>query len=746
MSSESRPAGAMWAGLRRLVTLPLVLVLLALGLQPSCRRSEEDIGRATSPPRPDREIQQGVEPHRPLVLVGLDGADWQFLDRLIADGVMPNLAALRRRAVWGTLHSEEPMLSPLLWTTMMTGVSPLEHRILDFTRHNPVTGRQELITSSERRRPALWNMATAAGLEVAVFGIWATWPAEPVRGTLVSDRLFSFLYGEEDPPSQLAFPAGAEQRALDVLDVVEADVELDRLQEYLPWLDRTRYEAVLAAEDPYADPVGALRRVLIQTEVYSRLALEPLRDSTPPELTVLYLEGTDAIGHLFAPHLPPPLPEVSAAESARFRDVPQRFYGDVDRLLGELWALVDSVGANLLIVSDHGFRWQDRPRSLGGDRAATAALWHREEGIYLLAGEEVEGRRSRSDAGGIRQIAATALALLGMPPGEGMSGPTLPGVDPFPGPAVGYRAHYQRPSEPIRIASESAPDLDRLRALGYLGDSADSARPESSVGTMTASALNNEGRLLQQEGRLEEAKARFHQALEMAPEHAETLTNLGILLAEGGETEQAIAVLARAAAADSEAIQVRVNLARVLSLSGRWDEAVEQYEAALAHYPEDLSLRAFRAEALLESGRSTEAAAAFGELAEERPERALFWVREAQALALAGRPDRARRRLETALQRLPRSGEIGHALARLLLSTPTASEQDALRALDLAQGAFDARPTLEHGETLAVALAATGRHDKARALTRRLLSQARSEAGADDQLIARLETLLARLG
>lgn len=327
-----------------------------------------------------------------------------------------------------------------------------------------------------------------------------------------------------------------------------------------------------------------------------------------------------------------------------------------------------------------------------------------------------------------------------------MSGPTLPGVDPIPGPAVGYRAHYQRPSEPIQIASESAPDLDRLRALGYLGDSADSARPESAVGTMTAAALNNEGRLLQQEGRLEEAKARFHQALEMAPEHAETLTNLGILLAEGGETEQAVALLARAAAADPEAIQARVNLARVLSLSGRWDEAVEQYEAALAHYPEDLSLRAFRAEALLESGRSTEAAAAFGELVEERPERALFWVREAQALALAGRPDGARRRLETALQRLPRSGEIGHALARLLLSTPTVSEQDALRALDLAQGVFDARPTLEHGETLAVALAATGRHDKARALTRRLLSQARSEVGADDRLIARLETLLARLG
>ncbi len=63
------------------------------------------------------------------------------------------------------LSTQHPPLSPLLWTTMMTGTSPLEHEILDFTRFHPATGRKEPITSDERKVPAVWNMATQAGQE-----------------------------------------------------------------------------------------------------------------------------------------------------------------------------------------------------------------------------------------------------------------------------------------------------------------------------------------------------------------------------------------------------------------------------------------------------------------------------------------------------------------------------------------------------------------------------------------------------
>src|SRR5213595_3139943 len=99
---------------------------------------------AATPPPPPR-----------VLFVGLDGADWQLLDAYCADGTMPNLAALVRGGEKRILLTQHPPLSPLVWTTMMTGVSPLEHRILDFTRFDPVTRVREPITSDERAVPAI---------------------------------------------------------------------------------------------------------------------------------------------------------------------------------------------------------------------------------------------------------------------------------------------------------------------------------------------------------------------------------------------------------------------------------------------------------------------------------------------------------------------------------------------------------------------------------------------------------------
>src|SRR5439155_12420191 len=100
-----------------------------------------------------------------------------LLDGYIARGVMPNLGRLVAEGTSGQVTTLSPALSPLVWTTMMTGTSPLEHGILDFLQFDPVTGQREPITSSERRVPAVWNMATAGGRRPAVFGLWATFPA-----------------------------------------------------------------------------------------------------------------------------------------------------------------------------------------------------------------------------------------------------------------------------------------------------------------------------------------------------------------------------------------------------------------------------------------------------------------------------------------------------------------------------------------------------------------------------------------
>jgi len=85
--------------------------------------------------------------------------------------------------------------------------------------------------------------------------------------------------------------------------------------------------------------------------------------------------------------------------------------------------------------------------------------------------------------------------------------------------------------------------------------------------------------------------------------------------------------------------------------------------------------------------------------------------------------------LEDAHTRMPAKGRIAHALARLLASCPDVDLRDGQRALDLALRVYDARKTVTHAETVALALAESGRCDEALTWQRGAFEAAR-KAGA----------------
>ena len=118
-----------------------------------------------------------------------------------------------------------------------------------------------------------------------------------------------------------------------------------------------------------------LRRILVETRLYHRLTLDWVRRKSPA-LTVVYFEGTDTIGHVFAPFTPPQLPGIDSKDFQRYQDVPRRYFREVDGMLGDYRTLAEETGAALLIVSDHGFvarRAPARERHRRGDRRALAS-------------------------------------------------------------------------------------------------------------------------------------------------------------------------------------------------------------------------------------------------------------------------------------------------------------------------------------------------------------------------------------
>ena len=140
---------------------------------------------------------------RKILLIGLDGADWQLIDPWIAAGKLPNLKRLKERSTWANLKSMQPILSPLLWTTVATGRAPEEHGIVDFLVKDPVSGQKVPISSRFRKVPALWNIASAMGLSVDVVAWWASWPAEAIHGVIVSDRVSYSLFGYQSDAASL---------------------------------------------------------------------------------------------------------------------------------------------------------------------------------------------------------------------------------------------------------------------------------------------------------------------------------------------------------------------------------------------------------------------------------------------------------------------------------------------------------------------------------------------------------------
>ncbi|MCI0407841.1 MAG: alkaline phosphatase family protein, partial [Acidobacteria bacterium] len=66
-----------------------------------------------------------------IVLLGVDSFDWRIIDPLLKQGKMPNVARLIARGTRANLRTLRPILSPVIWTSIATGVKPSRHGIVD---------------------------------------------------------------------------------------------------------------------------------------------------------------------------------------------------------------------------------------------------------------------------------------------------------------------------------------------------------------------------------------------------------------------------------------------------------------------------------------------------------------------------------------------------------------------------------------------------------------------------------------
>lgn len=121
------------------------------------------------------------------VIIGLDGATYDMLDHLVAEGVMPNLGRIMAEGARGILASTIHPLTPPAWATLMTGRSPGNHGVFDFIRVDREGSKPSytLATSADVKVPTIWQIASAAGKRATTLNYPVMFPAKPIDGVVI---------------------------------------------------------------------------------------------------------------------------------------------------------------------------------------------------------------------------------------------------------------------------------------------------------------------------------------------------------------------------------------------------------------------------------------------------------------------------------------------------------------------------------------------------------------------------------
>ncbi len=418
--------------------------------------------------------------HRTTLLVGVDGMSWTAILPLVRAGKLPNLARLMEEGSYGVLHSlrshrnavdEWGFWSPVVWTSIATGVVPRRHGITGFVVPDD-SGKVRMATSDRRRAPAFWNLFSAFGHRVAVVGWWATWPAEKVSGFMASSDLG--LRGRRQgqvPVYGLTYPPGL----LDELPRTPATPK-----DFEGWVNREvfpfdQYPSLLKKDLP------SIYSVLWQDRLYLNIARYLIRKDSV-DLYAVYFEGTDALSHFFWASAfgetgnratPVSLPE----EFDEDAEIIPRYYRVIDRYVGQLLDLLPD-DTTVILCSDHGFH-VDPAAPHHSDHSPYGVLIARGPGIARGRDLNLEPLGSlRGSLGrpiGVLDILPTLLYLHHLPIAETLDGHVIGSLltdralDEIPVVRVASYGDFAR-DRTVSVVDDGVTEeyQKRLKALGYV--------------------------------------------------------------------------------------------------------------------------------------------------------------------------------------------------------------------------------------------------------------------------------------
>ncbi len=327
----------------------------------------------------------GCGGHGKIVVLGVCGLPPHLVDELVAQGKAPNFARLYREGAVGRVLNQAASVPPIvthIWTSYATGQLPARHGILGFT--NPRTNR--LRESTDRRVPAIWEIASAMKKSVGVVNWPVSYPAEAVRGFVITDRYLETM-----------------RRGFAIL--LRAPWERDDAKvvfpkELGPVLDDLGLRPGKPAN--YPDNAAEADRAVL-TLAFTAFARQRV------DLLMIFTDSFDQVGHLFwFTHEPRP------DEHPR-RDQVVTYAQLLDAALGNILGRLKSAD-HLVVLSDHGMERSPTGPFTGDHVSPETAV-----GVLLMRGPRIREGIRLADAH-LLDVLPTLLELLRVPASVDMPG------------------------------------------------------------------------------------------------------------------------------------------------------------------------------------------------------------------------------------------------------------------------------------------------------------------------------------
>lgn len=156
-----------------------------------------------------------------VILVGLDGMDPKLASKFMTEGKLPNFQRLKTEGTFAPLSTSFPSISPVAWSSFMTGVDPSHHGIFDFITRDPRT-YSPMLSSAEigkaskvlpigkymiplgkpkvkllRKSRPFWSLLGENGVFSSILRVPITFPPEKFNGVLLSGMCVPDLRGSQ---------------------------------------------------------------------------------------------------------------------------------------------------------------------------------------------------------------------------------------------------------------------------------------------------------------------------------------------------------------------------------------------------------------------------------------------------------------------------------------------------------------------------------------------------------------------